>query len=42
MKKFADFETVKGKIDIKKIYIDTYSKKGSEAYEIVKAEFDNV
>lgn len=40
LKDFADFEEVKGKVNIKEIYYDTYVKRGSKAYEIYKEEFD--
>lgn len=36
LKKFADFSTSRGKVNIKKIYIEKYEKKGSEAKEKTK------
>ena len=42
LRNFAEFERKKGKIEIKKIIEPVYSKRGSEAYQIVKNEIDNV
>lgn len=42
LKSFADFSVVGKGINIKKIYIPVYSKKGSQAYQVVKQDFDNI
>lgn len=40
LKKFADFEEVYGGVNIIKIKIPVYARKGSEAYQIIKDNFD--
>lgn len=39
---FASFEEVKGKVNIKEIYFNTYSKQGSKNYQKVKDVIDEV
>ena len=42
LKQFADYSVVCKGVEIKEIYIPVYSKKGSQAYQVVKQNFDRV